>query len=119
MNVPALDTAAFPDAGPLAFSRPGSADGGFDAHLRARGGPGSADPRRLAEQLIAMTFIEPVLAMAREGSAGHGPFAPGTAERRFSPLLDQEIAARIVRRASFPLVDEIAKRLGEVTDALA
>ena len=69
------------------------------------------DLRVAAEQLVATTFIEPVLALARESNAAEGPFAPGPAERRFGMLIDQYLADDIVRSANFPLVGQIERQL--------
>lgn len=66
--------------------------------------------RDAAEQLVSSSFILPILSMIRESSNGEGPFAPGTAERRFGPLFDQHIADSITKAANFPLVDAIVDR---------
>jgi Rod binding domain-containing protein len=66
--------------------------------------------REAAEQLVASAFIVPVLASMRETSKAAGPFAPGTVERRFGPLLDQHLADRITQASRFTLVDAIVDR---------
>lgn len=85
---------------------------GFAARLRA------AEPddrlrtaREAAEQLVATVFVEPILAMLHAGNRAAEPFAPGSAERRFTPFLDQQIAQRIVAGANFGLVDRITEHL--------
>jgi len=87
----------------------------FARELRAAGATGRRDrageARQVAEQLVATTFIEPVLTMLRETNQAAGPFAPGTTERRFTPLLDQHLSERIVHGSRFPLVDRIAESL--------
>jgi Rod binding domain-containing protein len=67
--------------------------------------------RGAAEQLVASSFIQPILAQLRESPFAAGPFAPGLTERQFTPLLDQHLADRIVRGANLPLVDVIVERL--------
>ena len=85
---------------------------GFASRLRA------AEPderrrvaREAAEQLVATVFIEPILATLHAGSLAAGPFAPGSAERRFMPFLDQQLAERIARGMDFALVDRITEQL--------
>jgi hypothetical protein len=70
------------------------------------------DPRarEAAMQMIASTFIVPVLSEARQGEFLEEPFAPGDSERRFGPLFDQELADRIVHAAEFPMLDSILRR---------
>lgn len=66
--------------------------------------------RQAAEQLVSSVFIAPILGGLREHSTAAGPFAPGVAERRFGPLLDQQFADRIVQGANLSLVDMIVER---------
>lgn len=66
--------------------------------------------REAASQLVSSAFILPVLAALRESQFLEPPFAPTFAERRFQPLLDQQIADRITSAANFPLVDAIVDR---------
>jgi Rod binding domain-containing protein len=78
----------------------------------ARRTPGDAGAARVAaEQLVATTFIAPILARMRESVFAEAPFAPSAAEKRFGPFLDQHLADRIVHASRFPLVDEVARRL--------
>lgn len=67
--------------------------------------------RESAGQLVSSAFIVPVLNALRESPFLEEPFAPTFAEKRFAPLLDQQIADRIVSAANFPLVDVIVDRL--------
>lgn len=72
---------------------------------------GAKDPRTAAEELVAITFIQPVLASLRQSNMAEAPFAPGVAEQRFGPLLDAEIARKIVTASNFELVDAVARKL--------
>lgn len=72
---------------------------------------GAAGARKAAEELVAITFVEPVLKMLRETSQAAPPFAPGEGEREFGALRDAEFARQIVRAAHFPLVDRLARDL--------
>jgi hypothetical protein len=60
-------------------------------------------------KLVASALVLPALATLRESPFREGPFAPGDAERRFGPLLDQAVADRVVQAARFPLIDALVK----------
>jgi hypothetical protein len=72
-----------------------------------------------AEELVSAAFIAPVLEMLRESPFLAEPFAPGSAERRFMPLLDQRIADEITRAANFPLVRSIVARYEALAGRIA
>jgi Rod binding domain-containing protein len=78
-----------------------------------------ATVREAATKLVSSALVMPILASLREGSLREGPFAPGMAERRFGPLLDQHIADRVVSGSSFPLVDAIVAKFQPSIDAAA
>ena len=73
-----------------------------------------------AAKLVASTFIIPLLAAMRESPFQTERFGPTMAERRMGPVLDQQIADRIVQRSDFPIVEAVknsilskqAQRLG-------
>lgn len=67
--------------------------------------------RQAAEQLIATTFVEPILKHARETYNPAPPFAQGPGERQFRALMDAELAHRIVHAARWPLVERLASNL--------
>ena len=67
--------------------------------------------RQAAAQLVASTFIMPVLKSIHDSPFLEPPFAPGYAEKRFQPLLDQHVADRLTTAARFPLIDVITDRL--------
>ncbi|MDY7107797.1 MAG: hypothetical protein SYC29_04090 [Planctomycetota bacterium] len=84
----------------------------FEAMLAAAGRRQQAgQAREAAQQMVASAFIMPVLADLRESPFLSGPFAPGAAERRFGPLLDQHVADRITAGDRFPLIDQITEHL--------
>ncbi len=66
--------------------------------------------REAAEQLVSTAFITPILGALRDSSMAEGPFAPGTAEKRFGPLLDQQFADRVAKASNFSLIDTIVDR---------
>lgn len=87
---------------------------GFDSALRrALGGDQQTKqtPRQAAEEFISMALVQPILEQLRETNQSAGPFAPGDAEKRFGPMLDAEIAHRMVKSAGWGLVDAVASRL--------
>lgn len=65
-----------------------------------------------ASQLVSSAFVVPVLSSLHDSpfKLKEGPFAAGTAEKRFAPLLDQQLADRITKAANFPLVRSIIDR---------
>jgi hypothetical protein len=110
MNVPSLQLdSAVTAAARMAPTRDASS---FEAMLAAAGHRQRAEQaREAAQQMVASAFIMPVLAELRESSFLTGPFAPGAAERRFGPLLDQHVADRITASDRFPLIDQITDHL--------
>lgn len=113
-----------------------SSDGLFDALLHradraeqsGRGhegaqsqGTGVSDrARQAAVDLVAITFVEPILRQARETRSSEPPFGQTQAERQFGSLMDAQTARRIVQSWEMPLVkriaDDIASRSGSAGD---
>ncbi len=52
--------------------------------------------RHAAAQLVASTFIMPILQSMHDSPFLKPPFAPGFAEKQFQPLLDQQVADRLM-----------------------
>lgn len=67
--------------------------------------------REAAEQFVSITFLQPVLKQLRSASMAQGPFAPSAAEKQFQSLYDAELAQRLTKASSWPLVDRIAADL--------
>lgn len=67
--------------------------------------------RATAEQLVAVTFIQPLLKQLRETNHAAPPFGPTQAERQFGALADADLAQQVTRAAHFPLVDRLAQDL--------
>ena len=67
--------------------------------------------RESAEQLVAISLVQPVLKQLRDSDRAAPPFAPTQAERQFRSLMDAELAQRLVRASNFPLVDRLARDL--------
>lgn len=84
----------------------------FDSDLnRAKQSGNLESIRESVELMVSSALVLPVLATLRESNMSAGPFAPGAAERRFGPLLDQHFADRVTKGSNFPLVDAIVSRL--------
>jgi hypothetical protein len=71
--------------------------------------PEAGKEREAAEQLVAVTFIEPILRQAREVRSEEGPFGITQAEKQFGGMLDAATAKSMVRSWNFPLVDRLAR----------
>jgi len=72
------------------------------------------DAQVAAQQLLSSALILPILSSLRDSPfLEDGPFAPGIAEERFMPMLDQEFADRIAKSSSFTLDELIMDRLVE------
>jgi Rod binding domain-containing protein len=80
---------------------------------RAQDASGSAPERArdAAEQLVAQTFVVPMLRELRESDRSAPPFAPTRGERQFRALMDAELAQRMVKAGGFGLVDRLARDL--------
>jgi len=85
----------------------------FSAALRGETRGTKATLRQAVEGLVSSALVLPALATLRESSLAAQPFAPGPAEKRFGPLLDQHIADRITSAADFPLVEAIVDKLAQ------
>ena len=72
---------------------------------------GSDRAREAAEELVSAALVRPVLARMRASNGAAGPFAPGLWEKTFGPLVDGEVASRIVRASQLGIVDRIAETL--------
>ena len=68
-----------------------------------------------ASQLVSSAFVLPVLSSLHDSpfQLKEGPFAAGTAEKRFAPLLDQQLADRVTKAANFSLVRSIIDRFSK------
>jgi len=85
----------------------------FEDALRAGSSGTRAALRQAVEGLVSSALVLPALATLRESSMAAGAFAPGTAEKRFGPLLDQHIADHVTSAANFPLVEAIVSKLAQ------
>ncbi|MFG0246261.1 MAG: rod-binding protein [Phycisphaerales bacterium JB052] len=68
-----------------------------------------AEARKAAEELVATSFIKPVLQQVRDSNNAPAPFGPTQAEKQFGSLLDNQLADEIVQASQFPIVDRIVE----------
>lgn len=80
--------------------------------LHAAATESSADKaRNAATSFVASALLMPILGTLHESPFElKPPFAPGVAEKRFAPMLDQHLSDRIAKASNFDLVDAIVKR---------
>lgn len=62
-----------------------------------------------AEQLVAVSLVQPLLTQMRETSQAAPPFAPTQAEKQIRALQDAGVAQRIVQASRFPIVERLAR----------
>lgn len=67
--------------------------------------------RTAAEEFVASALVKPVLAELRASNHAESPFAPGPYEKQFGPMIDNEIAARMVRSRGWGIVDAVEREL--------
>ncbi len=69
------------------------------------------DLREAARDLVAAGFVAPILAELRSSTMAAPPFGPGAFERRLGPMLDAQVASRIVEAQGLPLVDAVLRQI--------
>ncbi len=113
MNIQAPNITT-PTTTPLAFPKP--TGDRFARELRAVESAISTDGldpekakilRKSAEQLVATTFIMPMLAKMREDPFKSDLFHGGQTEEIFGQRMDTILAERIVAKADFAIVDAV------------
>lgn len=67
--------------------------------------------RQAAQEMVALSFVQPMLAEMRESEDAAGLFAPSPAEKQFRAMQDRLLAKEIVEASRFPLVDRMARDL--------
>ncbi|MEM9066753.1 MAG: rod-binding protein [Planctomycetota bacterium] len=78
---------------------------------RSEMGTEEEQARQAAEQMVALTFVQPILAQMRESSDPAGPFKPSAAEKQFRSMHDRLIAGDLVKAANFPIVEQLTQDL--------
>ena len=86
----------------------------FESQLRTASAEGAAPDqlRDAAVKLVSSSLVLPALASLHQSPLRptSGPFAEGTIEKRFGPLLDAQLSDRVTKASKFGLVDSIVKR---------
>ena len=83
---------------------------GYTSGMSAKATP-KERARAAAEQLVAITFVRPILEEMRRSNNAAPPFGPSSGEKQFRSFLDAKLADEITRSARVPLVDRIARDL--------
>lgn len=64
-----------------------------------------------ARQLVGQAFLVPLLKEVRESTSAHGMFAPGTAEKRFGPIVDHQMADALMSRLDLDVVTNVRQHM--------
>lgn len=115
IDIPTSTSAVFaslkPDGDAFARRLAAAADslspGGEDEQARLK------TLRKSCEQLVATTFIMPMLARMREDPFKSDLFHGGRTEEIFGQQLDILLAERIVAKADFSIVDSVYRSIAE------
>jgi len=77
------------------------------------GGEGTAEEkaRKAAEEFVASSLVKPVLQQLRESNKAQAPFASGPYEKQFGPMMDNEIASRMVKSRGWGIVEAVERQL--------
>lgn len=78
---------------------------------KANRGDSESEARRAAQEMVALSFVQPMLAEMRKSEDAAGLFAPSAAEKQFRAMQDRLLAQEIVEASRFPLVDRMARDL--------
>jgi len=83
------------------------------AEVRAGGSSAALNtpPRESAEELVAMTLVQPMLAQLRTDVFGGGAFSSGTIQDRLAPFADATIARDMVKGSRMPIVDAVERTM--------
>jgi hypothetical protein len=119
MNTLPID---IPGSGPLpaAFTRLGAGAMDFEQQLKTAAAMPEEDQqarldslRKSSEQLVATTFIMPMLAQMRDDPFKSDLFHGGQTEDIFGQQMDTILAERIVAKADFSIVDALYRTIAE------
>jgi Rod binding domain-containing protein len=109
----ALSLAGKARAGPLDASQESFA--GIMSRLSPRADGTHESPleraRKAAEDLVSITFVQPLLKQLRSMNMAAAPFAPTAAERQFQSMMDATLAQRMVHSSRWGVVDRVAQDL--------
>ncbi|MDG2423471.1 MAG: hypothetical protein P8M22_05775 [Phycisphaerales bacterium] len=95
------------DPAPMSTMTPGYAS----AIGRVSNGTRDEKIQEAAQQLVATSLVQPILASLTKSPFQDGRFAPGPVEERFTPLLHRHLSDRIVASANFGLVEALTSHL--------
>jgi len=72
-----------------------------------------AQARKVAQDFVAVAFIQPILKQLRNSPMGDlgPPLGPGPGEKQFRTLADTHMAHQLARAANWPLIDQLTRTL--------
>ena len=85
--------------------------GAHDAALDQPGRSNQDEVRQAAQSLVAIGFVQPLLAQARQDPFRTDLFHGGFAEDAFGAQLDTILAEQITNRADMPLVESVYRHI--------
>lgn len=78
-----------------------------------------AKRRQAAEDMVAISLVQPILKNVRENNKAAAPFGPGPAEKQFGVFMDAAWARSMVKSGNFQLVKSVERWLGGNREPLA
>lgn len=109
--IPATSAATLTVTQPVPADAGGRGDPAAFASTLASEKSKYSEAKTAAEQLVATTFVMPMLKRFRESNNAAAPFAPTSAEKSLRGLADTALAENIVRKSNWPLVEQLAQRM--------
>lgn len=86
------------------------------AELGRDTGSVKAKRRQAAEDMVAISLVQPILKSVRENNNAAAPFGPGPAEKQFGVFMDAAWARSLVKSGNFQLVNSVERWLGGRSD---
>jgi hypothetical protein len=74
------------------------------------------EKRVAASQLVSTALVQPAIASWQDSPfrPKEGVFAQSTVEKRFAPILQQQLADRITQASNFSLIDVVTAKFGQL-----
>ncbi len=89
------------------------------AELGTETNSAKAKRRQAAEDMVAISLVQPILKSVRENNNAAAPFGPGPAEKQFGVFMDAAWARSMVKSGNFQLVNSVERWLGGNREPLA
>ncbi len=102
-------------AAQMALQPSGSSTQRFEDLLRGAQAQAPDVARESAEQLVAITLVQPLLDAAQNDPFASGLFHGGQGERIFQQQINALLGERITKQANFPVVDAVYRAITKQT----